>query len=146
MDDVVVNQLMATPVATVSEDDSIDDAAAQMLEGYVGSLVVVSERPSSSGNRTESDDEKTELVGILTATDCVGIVAEGAGVAETPVREFMTSDPITTTPDESIRAVADRMLEHGVHHVPVVEDGETVGVITTTDLTAFLSTTRPPSP
>lgn len=131
MDDVVVSQLMATPVETVTEATPIQDAAARMLDDHVGSLVVV---------------EDGDLVGILTATDCVGIVAESVDAEGTPVREFMTPDPVTAVPEESIRAVADRILERGVHHVPVVDDGEVVGVITTTDLTAFLSTTRPPSP
>jgi len=131
MDDVVVSQLMATPVETVTEETPIDEAATRMLEGHVGSLVVA-----------DGDD----LRGILTATDCVGIVAEGLDADGTPIREFMTPDPVTATPEESIRAVADRILDRGVHHVPVVEDGDVVGVITTTDLTAYLSTTRPPSP
>lgn len=131
MDDVVVKQLMATPVETVGEETPIQDAATRMLDSHVGSLVVV---------------EDGDLVGILTATDCVGIVAESVDTGGAPVREFMTPDPVTAVPDESIRAVADRILERGVHHVPVVDDGDVVGVITTTDLTAFLSTTRPPSP
>jgi CBS domain-containing protein len=133
MNDVVVSQLMATPVETVPESATIQAAATQMLESRVGSLVVV--------------DEDGDVAGILTATDCVGVVADGAiADGDRSVSAFTTPDPVRTTPDESIRAVADRILEEGVHHVPVVEDGDIVGVITTTDLTAFLSTTRPPSP
>lgn len=133
MNEVVVSQLMATPVETVPEDAPIQAAATRMLEDHVGSLVVV--------------DEDGAVAGILTATDCVEIVANGSvGDGDRPVSAFTTPNPVTAAPDESIRAVADRILAEGVHHVPVVDDGDIVGVITTTDLTAFLSTTRPPSP
>lgn len=144
MNDVIVGQLMATPVETVSEDTAIQTAAARMLDDRVGSLVVVAADADSDATDTES--AAADVVGILTATDVVGVVAGEANEGGDTVGAYMTPDPVTTTPDTSLRTVADRMLEHAVHHVPVVEDDALVGVITTTDLTAFLSTTRPPSP
>jgi len=144
MNDATVGQLMATPVETVSEDAPIQNAAARMFDGRVGSLVVVPGDAESADTDTESAAD--DVVGILTATDVVGIVAEGADAGDETVAAYMTPNPVTIGPDTSIRTAADRMLEHGVHHVPVLEDGALVGVITTTDLTAFLSTTRPPSP
>jgi len=144
MNDAIVGQLMATPVETVSEDTPIRDAAARMFDDRVGSLVVVAAEATSADTDTESAAE--DVVGILTATDVVGIVADDPDAGDETVEAYMTANPVTTAPETSIRTAADRMLEHGVHHVPVLEDGALVGVITTTDLTAFLSTTRPPSP
>lgn len=144
MNDATVGQLMATPVETIAEDAPIQDAAARMFDDRVGSLVVVAGDATSADTDTESAAD--DVVGILTATDVVGIVAEGTDAGEATVAAYMTPNPVTTSPDTSLRTAADRMLEHGVHHVPVLEDGALVGVITTTDLTAFLSTTRPPSP
>jgi len=47
---------------------------------------------------------------------------------------------VTTTVHESIEGVADLLIDHGIHHVPVVDDSEgVVGMVTTTDLTAYLS-------
>lgn len=144
MNGAIVAQLMATPVETVSEDAPIQDAAARMFDDRVGSLVVVAGDAATADTDTET--AAADVVGILTATDVVGIVADGTDAGDETVAAYMTADPVTIAPDTSLRSAADRMLEHGVHHVPVLEDGALVGVITTTDLTAFLSTTRPPSP
>lgn len=144
MNGTIVAQLMATPVETVSEDAPIQDAAARMFDARVGSLVVVAGDAATADTDTETAAD--DVVGILTATDVVGIVADGTDAGDGTVTGYMTPDPVTIGPDISIRSAADRMLEHGVHHVPVLEDDALVGVITTTDLTAFLSTTRPPSP
>lgn len=54
----------------------------------------------------------------------------------------MTTDVVTTTANDSVYEVAQTMLDHGFHHVPVVDDTEgVVGIITTTDFTAYLSET-----
>jgi CBS domain-containing protein len=133
MDDIFVGQLMTEPVETVSPDTPIAAAAERMLAAKVGSMVVV--------------DADEQLLGILTATDFVQMVADGDAAGEVTVADRMSEDPVTTTAQEDIREVADRMLEHGFHHFPVVDDDEgVVGIITTTDLTAYLSTRRSPSP
>jgi CBS domain-containing protein len=55
---------------------------------------------------------------------------------------------LTTAPaHDEIRDAADRMMEHGVHHMPVVDEEEgVIGIVTTTDLTAYLSNDWKPSP
>lgn len=124
MSDVFVGSVMSSPVHTVLPETSLRDAGHTMLEHGIGSVVV------TDGDR---------LAGILTATDFVGTVAAGgAGPAES-VEASMSTDLTTTTAGESIGKVADLMLECGFHHLPVVDDGELVGMVTTTDLTAYLS-------
>lgn len=131
MEDVFVGSLMSSPVHTVDADTSLRSAGELMLDRDVGSVVVA---------------EDDRLRGILTATDFVRIVAEDDCDPETAVETAMSADVVTTTADESARFVADLMLEHGFHHVPVVEEGEgVIGVITTTDLTAYVSR-RDPNP
>lgn len=133
MDDIFVGSLMSSPAHTVAGDTSLRDAGTMMLEHGIGSVVVV--------------DDGERLDGILTATDFVRIVAEGDPEPDATVGAVMSTDVVTTTGNESIRTVADLMIEHGFHHVPVVDEDETViGVITTTDLTAYLSNRRDPSP
>jgi CBS domain-containing protein len=133
MDDIFVGQLMTEPVETVSPATPIGTAAERMLAAKVGSMVVV--------------DDDDQLQGILTATDFVQLVADGETEGDVTVADRMSTEPVTTTAQEDIRTVADRMLEHGFHHFPVVDDDEgVVGIITTTDLTAYLSTRRSPSP
>jgi len=54
---------------------------------------------------------------------------------------------VSTTAQTPIDEVADLMLEHGIHHVPVVDETDGVlGIISTTDLTAYLSTAPVPEP
>ncbi|MFC7224654.1 MULTISPECIES: CBS domain-containing protein [Halalkalicoccus] len=133
MADVFVGRLMSSPVRTVSAETPIQEAARKMSENGIGSVIVVGD-----GN---------ELEGILTATDFVRLGADGRSAAETPVSEYMSTDIVTTAANDDIRDVADLMIDHGFHHVPVVDETEgVVGIVTTTDLTAYLSHVEAPSP
>jgi CBS domain-containing protein len=133
MDDIFVARLMSTDLETVGPDTLVEDAAGQMQDGGVSSLVVV--------------DDDGHLLGILTTTDFVDIVARSKPKAQTTVERYMTTDVVTTDAQASIREVADIMLEHGFHHLPVVDDDEgVIGIISTTDLAAYISTVQRPSP
>lgn len=132
-DDLFVASLMSTDLKTVTPDTLVEDAAALMLDNVIGSVVVV--------------DDDGELVGILTRTDFVAIVAGQEPKDQTPVTKYMTADVVTAKAGDSIREVADRMVEAGIHHMPVVDETEgLIGMITTSDLTAYLSTVQTPSP
>ena len=116
---------MSTDLHTVTPDTLVEDAAAVLLENDISSVLVV--------------DDDGDLVGILTSTDFVDIVAKSQPKAETTVERYMTRDPITAGAQDDVAAVAATMLEHGFHHVPVV-DGETpIGIITTSDFAAYVS-------
>lgn len=126
MDDVFIANLMSSPVTTVGADTPAKGAAEQMLDEGIGSVVVV--------------DENNHVEGILTSTDFVAIAAADQSAAEFSVADYMTRDVITTTADASITEIADILIEHGIHHAPVVDDTEgVIGMVTTTDLTAYLS-------
>ncbi|MEF8851933.1 MAG: CBS domain-containing protein [Haloarculaceae archaeon] len=133
MEDIFVARLMTADLQTVGPDTLVEDAANRMQDNGVGSLVVV--------------DDDGHLLGILTTTDFVDIVARSKPKAETTVERYMTTDVVTTGAQASIREVADLMLEHRFHHVPVVDDEEgVIGMVSTTDLAAYISTVRRPSP
>lgn len=124
--DVFVGRLMSSPVRSVTPEAPVRDAAEKLIAHDIGSLVVV--------------DEDNHLQGILTSTDFVRIAADGASAGETTVEEYMTTDVITATANDAVRDIADTMVERGFHHVPVVDDEEgVIGMITTTDLAAYLS-------
>ena len=119
--------------STGTPETLVEEAAGRMLDNEIGSVLVV--------------DDDGHLEGILTSTDFVRIVAERKPKDETPVSAYMTTDIVTTTAQEDIQDVADAMIEHGFHHMPVVDDEEgVIGIITTTDLTAYLSHVETPSP
>ncbi|MGA9401995.1 CBS domain-containing protein [Haladaptatus sp.] len=133
MDDIFVGQLMTTTLHTASPDTLVEEAAREMIESGIGSVIVT--------------DDENHLQGILTTTDFVRIVAERQPKDETPVSEYMSTDVMTATAQDSIRDVSDRMITHGIHHMPVVDETEgVIGMISTTDLTAYLSRVQTPSP
>lgn len=132
MDDVFVGSLMSSPVYTVSNDTSLQNAGETMREHEIGSIIVV------------GDDDHLE--GIITATDFIHVVAEGDPDPNATVASVMSTEVITTTASESVQTAANIMIEHGFDHLPVIDGEAVIGVITTTDLTAYLSTTEEPSP
>lgn len=133
MDDIFVARVMSADVKTVSPETLVEDAAQEMLEHGIGSVVAV--------------DDEGRLEGILTTTDFVKIVAERQPKDRTPVSEYMTTDIVTAGPQDTIQDAADAMIKHGFHHMPVLTaDEEVIGIITTTDLTGYLSQERAPSP
>lgn len=125
-DDVFVGRLMSSPVRSVSSDTSARAAAEKMIDADIGSLVVL--------------DEEGRLDGILTATDFIKLAAAGEDADATPVSEYMTTEVETTTANEPVVEVARTIVEKGFHHVPVVDDdNRAVGMITTADLTAYIT-------
>ncbi|WP_144927153.1 CBS domain-containing protein [Halorubrum salsamenti] len=131
IDDVFVARLMTSELHTVTPDTLVEDAAAVLLDNDISSALVV-------------DDGA--LVGILTTTDFVDIVAKSQPKAETTVERYMSPDPITAGAQDSVSAVAATMVEHGFHHVPVVDGDEPIGIITTSDFAAYVSSPEAPSP
>jgi CBS domain-containing protein len=133
MDDIYVARVMASDLATVTPDALVEDTARLMLDRGIGSVVVV--------------DEDNDLEGILTTTDFVRIVAEREPKDRTPVSAYMTADVLTVGAQVPIEDAADLMIENGVHHLPVVDEtAGVIGMVTTTDLTAYLSHVQTPSP
>lgn len=133
MEDIFVARVMSTDIETVRPETPVEDAAKVMLAEEIGSLVVA--------------DETGHLAGILTTTDFVDIVAKSRPKAETTVERYMSTDVATATAQQSISAVADEMIERGIHHMPVVDDDAgVIGMLSTTDLTGYLSSVQTPTP
>ncbi|GAA0519282.1 CBS domain-containing protein [Halorubrum aquaticum] len=132
IEDVFVARLMTTDLHTVTPDTLVEDAAAVLLDNDISSALVV---------------EDGRLVGILTTTDFVEIVAKSQPKAETTVERYMTPDPITAGAQDVVSEVAATMIDHGFHHVPVVDDeGTPIGIITTSDFAAYVSGSEPLTP
>jgi CBS domain-containing protein len=118
-----VETLMAAKPITCKPDTTVQDAARKMRDKKVSSLCVTV--------------PKKDLLGIVTTRDLSGkILAEGLPV-DTPVAEVMTADPITLAPSAIGSDVLHLMMERRIGHVPIVESGRLVGIVTQTDLTRF---------
>lgn len=124
MVELYVDQIMSRPAETVTPDIAIRDAAEELISNDVGAVVVVND-----ANRIE---------GLLTATDFVLLVMEGTVSSDATVAEFMRTDVVTTKRSAPVSDVVDAMLDHLIHHVPVVDGGAVAGMVTTLDLAAYL--------
>jgi CBS domain-containing protein len=121
-----VETLMSSPVLTVAPNDSAAEVADAMREAGANSVVII--------------DEECHPVGILTSTDYVTMTSDAVDPHQTSVDAFATTDLITARPDETIETAATAMTTHNISHLPVVDDnGEAVGIITTTDLAEYLA-------
>jgi CBS domain-containing protein len=126
MDDTPVSGIMTSPVLTVDGEMTVVEAARTLREKHVGSLVV-----------------GEEIVdGIVTEADVVAAVGEEVDLESTTVAEIMSDPVVTIRPDESVRVAGERMGHNGVKKLPVTEDGEPVGIVTTTDLAHFVPRNR----
>ncbi len=98
-----------------ARDTSVSRAAKLMAKKNVGAIMVV-------------DDKR--LVGIFTERDAVfRVIAEGRDPRATRLDEVMTPQPATVTPDETFGKALLLMYEGGFRHVPVVKNGEPVGIV-----------------
>lgn len=117
-----VDTLMAANPVTCVAGDTVQDAARLMRDKRVSSLCV-----------TDGD----ALSGILTTRDLSGKVLAEALPVTTPVGDIMTPNPITLAPSAIGSDVLHAMMERKIGHVPIVESGKLVGIVTQTDLTRF---------
>jgi CBS domain-containing protein len=113
-----VRDVMSTALLTVDATDTLTEAAAQMDGRRVGAALVM------NGDR---------LSGILTERDILRAVATGQ-VEGTKVGAWMTHDPETVEPGERPGHAAALMLHGGFRHLPVLEAGTPVGIISIRDL------------
>mgnify|MGYP000022826450 CR=1 FL=1 len=121
-----VSDLMSTGLLTTSLDTAIEHAAETLLTEGVGSLVVL--------------DESGRLAGVLTSTDLVEIVSSGRIPGSATVADYMTDDVTTVASTDTVHDAAVTMIRGDIQHLPVTEgDGEVVGMLSATDLTAQLT-------
>lgn len=98
---------------------SLEEAARAMIEESTGSLGVV---------------EGSQLTGIVTERDVLRAAAKGADLAAESVVDWMTPDPDTVGPEVPVDEVAEWMLAAGYRHLPVIEDGELLGIASIKDV------------
>lgn len=109
-------------VASVSETDMVLEAARMMNERKIGSVVV-----------THGEN----VVGIFTERDIlVRVVAQGRDPGNTPVGEVMTRPVAVCHPDTKLEECKSIVSGKRIRHLPVVEEGRLVGIVTSGDLLA----------
>ncbi|MFL5962180.1 MAG: CBS domain-containing protein [Gaiellaceae bacterium] len=110
---------------TIASDASVFDMVKQMVDANVGSLLV-------------TVDGRIE--GIVTERDYLRrVTLEGRTDKDTPVSEIMTSPLIVVTPETPVDECMAIMTDRRIRHMPVVEDGEVVALVSIGDLVKFQS-------
>jgi CBS domain-containing protein len=115
----LLRDLMSRDLLSVAPEDTIGEAAQKMVDRGVGSAVVL---------------DFGRLIGIFTERDLMRAVAGRVHSSEARVREWMTADPVTVSPEDSAEEAASTMLERGFRHLPVVENDRAIGIISIRDI------------
>jgi CBS domain-containing protein len=112
-------------VLRIDADASVLEAVKRMVEANIGSLLVT---------------KGGEIAGIVTERDYLRRVAlEGPTDEEVTVEEIMSSPLVVVTPETAIDECMALMTDRRIRHVPVVDGGEVVGIVSIGDLVKFKS-------
>ena len=108
-------------VATISDRETLASLAQMLREKRIGAAVV------SSSNR--------DLGGVISERDVITAIAQGgAECLNDPISRYMTVDVKTASPDDTVASALDRMTEGRFRHMPILERGDLIGVVSIGDL------------
>ena len=116
----VVKNIMTREVITINFDRNIMDAAKLMTTNHISSLIV---------------EKNHEAVGIISERDFVRkVCSKDLRASEILVSDIMSNISITAEPDIPLEVAVQRMNNHRIRRLPVLEKGKIVGIVTVTDL------------
>lgn len=117
---LVSQVLIQRKFCAVAPDATVVEAAGFMKQARVGAILVMRDR---------------QLAGIFTERDAVfRVLADKRDPGTTTVGEVMTAEVVSVAPDDDITHALRLMRDIGFRHLPVVEDGEVIGIISTRDI------------
>ena len=119
---------MTRSLLTVPAGATLGDAASAMVDRGVGAVVVL---------------DGDAIAAILTERDVMKAVAAGQD-GNAPVTEWMTRHPDTIEPDDTTEHAATLMIHGGFRHLPVIEGGKVVGIVSIRDLMRLALDDRSP--
>lgn len=142
---ITVKDIMTKNPITVFPETEITRITKILLEKHINGVPVVDETGKLVGIICQSDliaQQKklplpsffTILDGLIPLTSMKQIEKEVKKVAATTVADIMTRDPVTVAPDTNVETVATLMVEKKFHSVPVVDEGELIGIVGKEDI------------
>jgi CBS domain-containing protein len=114
-----VRDVMKTKLHLVSASATVGEAVSLMAQQRIGSALVM---------------DGTRLIGIFTERDTVRAISQASDAPSHEISSWMTRDPETIGPDVNTEVALRVMLERGFRHLPVVEEGRVVGMVSMRDL------------
>lgn len=128
MDDLekkaVISSMMGAPVAEVRPETTLRAAAVALRDWDIGALAVL---------------RGASVAGLVSERDITRAIAEGADPDVIWVADVMSDLPRYLTPADSPSTAATIMLDSGIRHLPVVEDGALVGIVSIRDVLKALA-------
>ena len=121
---MTISDVMTKSVISVDASMSINETAKLMEDAKVGAVIVI---------------EDNKPIGIVTDRDFAVKVAAHAYQISTPIKQIMSSPLFSINSDETVRAASDLMHDRGVRKIPVIDNGNIVGIITATDIVNLLA-------
>ncbi len=116
---VSLREVMAKDPVATEPDATVAEAAAAMVRGRVGSLLV------------EADGS---VIGIITERDVLRAAGADGDLLSTQVRDWMARDPVTAPADQDTDEALATMLDNGFRHLPVMDGEDLVGIVSLRDL------------
>ncbi|HYA53206.1 MAG TPA: CBS domain-containing protein [Streptosporangiaceae bacterium] len=119
-----IESLISRDLLRTAADATLSDVATTMISMASSSVLVF---------------DAQELVGVITLRDIVRAALLEPDIAQVQVKKYMTTQPWVVSPSSNVSDIAARMINHGIEHVPVVQEGEVVGILSSFDLVAYLA-------
>ncbi len=107
-------------VATIRSDADVSELLALLADRRIGAVVV--------------SDDGTAIAGIVSERDIVRRLAAKPDSLHAAVRDIMTIEVITCTPETTVEELSSEMTQHRIRHIPVVRDGAMVGLVSIGDV------------
>jgi CBS domain-containing protein len=118
-----VRNILATKkgqLITIDSDEPVRKAISLLVVNRIGALLVV--------------DSSGKLVGILSERDIMRTAASDEGLFGRPVADIMTKEVVVGMPQDDVIAVAHTMLEKRFRHLPIMDEGQLIGIISIGDV------------
>lgn len=109
-----IREVMRTDFVSAAPEDTLGETAEKMVDRGVGAAAV---------------RDYGRLIGIITERDLMKAIAGRVHTSEARVREWMTAEPITASPDLDVDEAATIMVENNFRHLPVCEGEQIVGML-----------------
>ena len=116
-----VREVMKTTLYSVHPSTTVGEAISLMAQNRIGSALIM---------------EGGRLIGIFTERDTVRAISQSHDAPTHEISSWMTRDPKTVSPEVDVDDAMKTMLDGGFRHLPVMEKGEVIGMISMRDLAA----------
>ena len=124
-----VGKIMTPKVTTIDSSERVREAAVLMAEKHIGSILV------TKGGRP---------FGIVTQSDIVRWAALGEELFLAKLKDLSSRPLVTAKYGKTVEEAARIMMKNRIHKLPIIKDDKILGIVTITDLAAFLSPSRRP--